>query len=127
MTVASDPTEGTVTGFWSRRWWNFAVAALALNSAIFGVLFTSNDHLGWGVAVGFVPAVLLGIGLLVHTRWRSLATIMIIVGGALASIAWWVLYTVGLALVIVVGGFQNGRLGFDRSSAVRVGDPTHFG
>lgn len=100
-----------MTSYWRRQWWDFAVAALAANGAIFGVLFTSNDHLGWGIAVGFVPAGLLGGGLMVQTRWRSVATIMIIAGGALASIAWWVRYTVGLALVIVVGGLQNGRLG----------------
>ena len=112
MTFTSDTTERTVTTFWGRRWWDAVVIALAVNSAIFGVLFTSNDYPGWGIAAGFVPAVLLGTGLLTRATWRPVATIMIIAGGALASIAWWVLYTVGLALVMVVGGLQSGRLGF---------------
>lgn len=110
-----------MTSVWSRRWWDVVVAALASNSVIFGVLFTSNDHPGWALAAGFVPAALLGIGLLALRRWRSLATILIIAGGALASIAWWVLYTIALAMVIVVGGFQIGRLGFAAKSTWRIG------
>ncbi len=109
-----------MTNLWNRRWWDAAVIALVVNSAIFGVLFTSNDHLGWGITAGFVPVGLLGIGLLTLTKWRSVATVMIIAGGALASIAWWVMYTVAMALIIVIGGFQNSRLGF--SGALRRGD-----
>jgi hypothetical protein len=109
-----------MTNLWNRRWWDAAVIALAVNSAIFGVLFTSNDHLRWGISAGFVPVGLLGIGLLTLTKWHSVATVMIIAGCALASIAWWVMYTVALALIIVIGGFQSSRLGF--SGALRRGD-----
>ena len=106
-----------MTDFWTNRWWDATVIALAINSAIFGVLFTSNDHLGWGIAVGFVPALLLAVGLLSLPTWRSGATIMVVAASVLASAAWWVLYTVALALIIVVGGLSSARIGFARPTS----------
>jgi uncharacterized membrane protein YfcA len=99
----------------SGRWWEAATLLLAINSVVFGFLFASNEHLGWAVAVGFVPGVLLLAGLGMRNSQRMGATILITVGSAAAAIAWWVVYTVVLALVIVMGGFWSGKIGPKRT------------
>jgi hypothetical protein len=43
------------------------------------------------------------------------ATIFLTVGSVAASVAWWVIYTIILALVIVVGGFWSGKIGPKRT------------
>lgn len=92
------------------RWWEAAVVVLGVNSVVFGVLFTNNGYAGWATAVGFVPAVLLITGLGTRRRWPLAATVMLVAGSLLAAVAWWVMYTVALAAVIILGGFSGGKL-----------------
>ena len=100
---------------WTSRWWETSVVLLAVNSVVFGFLFANSENLGWGIAAGFVPGVLLLAGLGMRNSQRAGATIFLIVGSVAASIAWWVIYTVVLALVIVVGGFWRGKIGPNRT------------
>ena len=101
---------------WTNRWWETSVVLLAANSVVFGFTFASSDHLGWGIAIGFVPGVLLIAGLAMRSSQRIGATIFLTVGSVLAAIAWWVIYTVVLAVVIVVGGFWASKIGPKTSS-----------
>ena len=89
---------------------------MEVNSLVFGVLGASSDHLGWAVAIGFVPGVLLIAGLAMRSSQRIGATIFLTVGSVLAAMAWWVIYTVVLAVVIVVGGFWASKIGPKTSS-----------
>jgi uncharacterized membrane protein YfcA len=91
------------------------VVLLALNSIVFGFLFANSENLGWGIAVGFVPSILLLAGLGMRNSQRMGATIFLTVGSVAASVAWWVIYTIILALVIVVGGFWSGKIGPKRT------------
>jgi hypothetical protein len=43
------------------------------------------------------------------------ATIMLTVGSIAGAFAFWVIYTVVLALVVVVGGFWSGKIGPQRT------------
>jgi hypothetical protein len=101
---------------WTNRWWETSVVLLAVNSVVFGFLFANNDHLGWGIAVGFVPGVLLIAGLAMRSRQRIGATIFLTVGSVAAAVAWWVIYTVVLAVAIVVGGFWTSKIGPKRTN-----------
>lgn len=96
---------------WSGRWWETSVVLLAVNSVVFGFTFVNAEELGWAIAVGFVPAILLLAGLGMRNSQRMGATIFLTVGSIAAATAWWVIYTVVLALVIVVGGFRSGKIG----------------
>lgn len=101
---------------WTNRWWETSVVLLAVNSVVFGFTFASSDHLGWGIAIGFVPGFLLIAGLAMRSRQRIGATIFLTVGSVLAAVAWWVIYTVVLAAVIVVGGFWASKIGPKRTN-----------
>ena len=100
---------------WSGRWWETSVVLLAVNSVVFGFAFANSGNLEWGIAVGFVPAILLLAGLGMKNSQRMGATIFLTVGSIAAAVAWWVIYTVVLALVIVVGGFWSGKIGPKRT------------
>ena len=100
--------------YWTDRWWETSVVLLAVNSVAFGFLFAASGNLGWGIAVGFVPGILLVAGLGMKNSQRTGATIFLTVGSLAAAVAFWVIYTVVLALVIVVGGFRNGKIGPER-------------
>jgi hypothetical protein len=105
---------------WTSRWWETSVVLLGVNSIVFGFLFINsgtlenNANLGWGIAVGFVPGILLFAGLALRKRQRIGATVMLTLGSIGASFAFWVIYTIVLALVIVVGGFWSGKIGLQR-------------
>ena len=99
---------------WTSRWWETSVVLLGVNSVVFGFLFTNSGYLGWGIAVGFVPGVLLLAGLWMRNSQRLGATTMLMVGSVAAAFAFWVIYTVALALVVVVGGFWSGKIGPQR-------------
>jgi uncharacterized membrane protein YfcA len=101
---------------WKSRWWETSVVLLAVNSVVFGFLGVSHDHLGWGIAIGFVPGVLLIAGLAMRSSQRIGATIFLTVGSVTAASAWWVIYTVVLAVVIVVGGFWTNKIGPKRTN-----------
>lgn len=96
---------------WTNRWWETSVVLLAVNSVVFGFLFTYNDHLLWAIAAGFAAGALLLGGLALRNSQRLVATIMLILGSIGAASAFWVIYTIVLALVIVVGGFGSGKIG----------------
>lgn len=100
---------------WASRWWETTVVLLAVNSVVFGFMFINNGYLGWGVASGFVPGILLFAGLGLRRSQPAGATVLIIIGSVTAATAWWAIYTIVLALVIVVGGFRSGRIGPRRS------------
>ena len=89
---------------------------LAVNSIAIGLLFGSN--FGWAIAIGFAPGVLLFVGLAVRPKNRSLATALIVVSSIAAAVAWWTIYPIVLASVVIIGGFITGKLGFDRSQVV---------
>ena len=99
---------------WTSRWWEPSVVLLAVNSVVFGFVFTYNDHLLWAIAAGFAAGALLLGGLALRNSQRLVATIMLILGSIGAASAFWVIYTIVLALVIVVGGFGSGKIGPER-------------
>jgi hypothetical protein len=99
---------------WTSRWWEISVVLLGVNSVVFGFLGANSGNLQWGIAAGFVPGALLLAGLAVRGSQRLLATVMLIVGSVGAASAFWVIYTVVFALVVVVGGFSSGKIGPQR-------------
>jgi hypothetical protein len=99
------------TQTWSSRWWEIAVAVLAVNSVIFGVLAIGSDHTGWAIATGFGPAVLLVIGLALVGRWRVGATVILIVASLAAATWFWMVYPAVLAGIVVIGGLNSGHIG----------------
>jgi hypothetical protein len=96
---------------WTNRWWETSVVLLAVHGVAMGFLGASHDHLGWGIAIGFVPSALLIAGLAMRSSQRIGATIFLTVGSLAAAFAWWLIYTVVLAVVIVVGGFWTSKIG----------------
>ena len=96
---------------WTDRWWEASAIVLALGCAVVGVIATRNGYPGWAIAIGFVPAVMLVAGLALRQRWRRGATVMVTVASLLAVTAWWFIYTVILAVVIIVGGLGSGKIG----------------
>ena len=96
---------------WTNRWWEISVVLLGVNSVVFGFLGAGSGNLQWGIAAGFVPGALLLAGLAVRGSQRLLATVMLIVGSVGAASAFWAIYTVVFALVVVVGGFSSGKIG----------------
>lgn len=99
---------------WTSRWWEISVVLLGVNSVVFGFLGANSGNLEWGIAAGFVPGALLLVGLAVRDSQRLVATVMLIVGSVAAASAFWVIYTVVLALAVVVGGFWSGKIGSQR-------------
>jgi len=105
---------------WTSRWWEASVVLLTVNSMVFGFTFTNSDHLGWGIATGFAPAVLLLTGLALKNSHPRGATVLLTVASVGAGFAWWAIYTVVLALTVVVGGFRSGRIGHEPPEPVAV-------
>jgi hypothetical protein len=99
---------------WTSRWWEISVVLLGVNSVVFGFLGANSGNLQWGIAAGFVPGALLLAGLAVRGSQRLVATVMLMVGSVGAASAWWMIYTVVLALVVVAGGFSSGKIGSQR-------------
>jgi hypothetical protein len=109
------------TRYWTSRWWEASVVLLGVNSIAFGIVATANGYLDVAFMVGWVPGVLLLTGFGLRNRQRLVATIMITLGAIGAAIAFWVIYTVVFALIVVVGGFWSGKLGPKRAHTVTVG------
>lgn len=65
--------------------------------------------------MGFVPGILLLGGLALRNSQRLGASDMLTVGSIGASLAFWVIYTVVLALIVVVGGFRSGKIGLQKT------------
>jgi hypothetical protein len=93
----------------SGRWWEAATMILAINSVVFGFLLGSEFL--WAVLVGWVPGTLLLVGLRIRGDHRGVATALITVSSIAAAGAFWMIYPVVLALVVIVGGFWTGMLG----------------
>ena len=95
-------------------WWDATVVVFAFTQAIMGVgvlAFGDGSHIRFGIGWGLIPAALLLGGLAVRPRQRGLATGMIIVGSLAAAFAFWLVYPVVLALVVIVGGLWSGKIG----------------
>ena len=102
------------SGIRTSRWWEIAVAALAANSIVFGVIAAGNGHPELAIVTGFIPAALLAAGLALRGQWRSGATAMVVVA-SLAAAAWfWMIYPAVLAAIIIIGGLAEGRIGPQR-------------
>jgi len=99
------------TDEWTSRWWETSVVLLAVNSVVFGILAINSDHMAWAVATGFVPAVLLLLGLTLRNSQRVAATILLTVASVAAALHFWMVYPIILALVVIVGGFNSGKIG----------------
>jgi hypothetical protein len=96
------------------QWWEATVVLLAFMQAIMGVgvlAFGDGSHIRFGIGWGLLPAALLLGGLAVRRRRRGLATSMIIVGSLAAAFAFWLIYPVVLAAVVIVGGLASGKIG----------------
>ena len=102
----------------NHRWWEVVTVLLAINSVVFGFLFGSAGNFGWGIALGFLPGALLLVGLKVRSENRGLATVLIIISSIAAATAFWMIYPVILAVVIIVGGFWSGKIGPRRPETV---------
>ncbi len=96
---------------WTSRWWETSVVLLGVNSIVFGVGATANGYPEFALIVGWVPGVLLLAGLALKNRQRLVATIMLTLGAVGAAVAWWVIYTVVFALIVIVGGFLSRKIG----------------
>ncbi len=99
-------------------WWEIVTLLLAINSIVFGFLFRDAGNFGWAIAIGFVPGVLLVVGLGLREKNRTLATMLITGSSVAAAVAWWTIYPVVLAIVVIVGGFITGKLGFPQHRTV---------
>ena len=103
----------------STLWWEATVLVFAFTQAIMGVgvlAFGDGGHIRFGIGWGLLPAALLLGGLAVRRRRRGLATSMIIVGSLAAAFAFWLIYPVVLALIVIVGGLWSGKIGRVRAS-----------
>jgi hypothetical protein len=100
------------------RWWEATTVVLAINSIVFGFLFGSE--LVWAFAIGFIPGVLLLVGLRIRSQNRGLATALIVVASLAAAVAFWMIYPVVLALVVIIGGFSTGKIGPRRTETAIV-------
>ena len=100
---------------WTSRWWETSVVLLGVNSVVFGFTAANSGFVGLSFLIGWVPAVLLLAGFGMRNRQRIPATVMLTVGSIGASFAFWVIYTIVLALVIVVGGLRSGKIGLRRA------------
>ena len=89
---------------------------LAINSVVFGFLFGSK--ILWAIFIGWLPGVLLFVGLRIRSDHQGAATALITVSSIAAAIAFWMIYPVILALVVIVGGFSTGKLGPRRAEPV---------
>ena len=95
----------------NNRWWEIATFLLAVNSLVFGVLFGSDNQFGWAIVVGFLPGLLLLVGLKIRKDNRGLATALITVSAIAASGTFWMIYPAVLGLVVIIGGFTTGKIG----------------
>ena len=102
----------------SGRWWEAVTLLLAINSVVFGFLFGS--HIFWAIFIGWMPGVLLLVGLRIRNDHRGAATALITVSSIAAATAFWMMYPVVLALVAIIGGFSTGKLGPRRAEPVVV-------
>jgi len=93
----------------SGRRWEAVTLILAINSVVFGFLFGSQIF--WAIFIGWLPGVLLLVGLRIRNDHRGTATALITVSSIAAAVAFWMIYPVVLALVVIVGGFSTGMLG----------------
>lgn len=99
---------------WTNRWWEATVLVFASIQAIMGVgvlAFGDGSHIRFGIGWGLLPAALLLGGLAVRRRRRGLATSMIIVGSLAAAFAFWLIYPIILAVVVIAGGLGSGKIG----------------
>ena len=99
-------------------WWEVVTLLLAVNSVVFGFLFRDSGNLGWAIAIGFVPGVVLLLGLGLRENNRTLATVLITGASIASAVAFWMIYPVVLALMVIVGGFTTGKLGFPQTRTV---------
>ena len=93
----------------SGRWWEAVTLILAINSIVFGFLF--GTEIFWAIFIGWLPGVLLLVGLRIRNDHQGAATALITVSSIAAAAAFWMIYPVVLALVVIVGGFSTGMLG----------------
>jgi len=100
----------------SGRWWEVVTVLLAINSLVFGFLFGSQIF--WAVSIGWLPGVLLLVGLRIRSAHRGAATALITVSSIAAAVAFWMIYPVVLALVVIAGGFSTGMIGPRQPEAV---------
>jgi hypothetical protein len=100
---------------WTKHWWEILVVLMGLNGLFFGVGGTMGGYPEFAFLVGFGPAALFLIGLALVRSQRTVATVMIILGSLGSALAWWAIYTVVFGLIIVVGGLQQGKIGFQGS------------
>jgi len=78
-----------------------AALVMAVNSAALGILAGSNGHVEWSISIGYGPAALAVIGLLLRRVAPAISTALIVVA-ALASAVWfWLIYPVVLSLVVI--------------------------
>jgi hypothetical protein len=103
---------------WTKHWWEalvvlFGVSLIAIGFLVMGDADTDPYSLSYGV-IG--PGVLLFAGLALRRPQRAVATGMIILGCLLpAAVVWWLVYPPVVGLVIVLGGFASGKIGFQGS------------
>jgi hypothetical protein len=101
---------------WTNRWWEATVVFYGITQAVMGIVILAfGGHLGWAIGLGFGPAVLLIGGLALRASRRGVATSMIIAGSVLPALAFWMIYSVVLAVIVVFGGLWSGKIGRTRA------------
>jgi len=96
-----------------RGWWELVTLLFAINSLLVGVLIGSQFN--WAIPFGYLPGVLLLAGLRIRSDHRAVATGLIVVASVAAAFAYWMVYPVVLAAVVIVGGISTGMIGPDRA------------
>jgi len=97
---------------WTNRWWEAIVVLYAVTQTVMGVVVANNGHPGWAIGIGFVPAALLLVGLVLRRRQRGMATALIVLGSLIPGVAFWTMYPFVVAAIIIGGGLWSGKIGF---------------
>ena len=100
---------------WTSRWWEATVVVLAAFISVIAIFFADTSP-GWALLIGSADVLLIG-GLALRSAWRVGATAMVIAGCLLAAVPFWGIFNVVLAVVIVVGGLETGKIGPDPAKA----------
>ncbi len=104
------------TQTWTNRWWEVTVILYVIVQVGFGEVIVGNNHHGWAIVIGFVPAALLLGGLALRQRQRGVATALIVVGSLLPGIAFWMIYPFIVAAIVIGGGLGSGKIGKSTTS-----------
>jgi len=80
------------------------------------VVIVGNNHPGWVIVIGFVPAAMILGGLALRQRQRGVATALIVAGSLIPGIAFWMIYPFVVAAIVIGGWLGTGKIGKSTTS-----------